>query len=207
MAQYGKAYDSEGEAVLRFRNFVASLRASESLQAQANREDQNATVLYGVTKFSDLTHAEFVKFAAPGKGAHGKPGPNGTPDYPNTYIRSPPKGFLPPPFVDWRSKAGVVSAVKDQGQCGGCWVSVSKEPPLPARNRCLLPRQGNGAKPTLVCLFSFAAPRTLPRRVVPRWVWRSARNQKGPQRTPAVKLERLLGLGLELTVAPAPSLA
>ena len=85
MARYGKEYGSEAEVMVRLGNFVASLEEAASLQAQANLD--NASVVYGATKFSDLSREEFVAFAAPGKGAHGKPG-GGTPDYQNTCVHT-----------------------------------------------------------------------------------------------------------------------
>ena len=65
----------------------------------------------GLNEYSDLDSAEFAKQLT-GALPHSKPKPTG-----NTYVAV---GSKIPTSVDWRTK-GVVTPVKNQGQCGSCW--------------------------------------------------------------------------------------
>ena len=63
-----------------------------------------------INEYSDLDAAEFAKQLT-GLLGKGEPGPNA-----KTYV---PSGNIPD-SVDWRTK-GIVTGVKNQGQCGSCW--------------------------------------------------------------------------------------
>jgi cathepsin L len=77
----------------------------------------------GINKFSDWTEAEMKKLrgnkVAMKKTSGSKP----------ERIHEVPAGADPlPKFVDWRNnKPSVISAVKDQGQCGSCWAHAATE--------------------------------------------------------------------------------
>jgi len=111
MRKFHKAYTTEEEYNMRFQNFKESLLRIHSL----NRH-QKAT--FALNKFSDMSKEEFsktklspVKFSGEQLArsclAKGVTAPHVDPS------------ALPTSF-DWREK-GVVTPVKDQGQCGSCW--------------------------------------------------------------------------------------
>jgi C1A family cysteine protease len=102
--QYDKSY-TPAEEKMRFGIFQSNLQRVEKLNAIEPHHP------FGVSKFMDLSPEEFkelylmknVPKPAPGRVA---PLINSTVGIPASF--------------DWRSK-GVVSPVKNQGQCGSCW--------------------------------------------------------------------------------------
>ena len=105
--RFRKSYDSISALETRFQIFRSNL--NEILTHNADTS-QNFTL--GVNQFSDLTREEFKT-----KVLNRRSSPVGSFGC-STFATSDTKNL--PDSVDWRDH-GVVSKVKDQGQCGSCW--------------------------------------------------------------------------------------
>ena len=111
LAAHGKQY-SGAELPFRAGVFAANLAQMKAVNA---RPDQSWFA--APNQFSDLTHAEFRAYV---KGSGVGPILSGA-ERPPAF-----EGDLPP-SVDWRQTEGVVTAVKNQGQCGSCWAFSATE--------------------------------------------------------------------------------
>jgi len=110
MAEYGKVYSSE-DYPLKFENF----KATKASIAKLNAESDGA--VFGLNHLSDLSEKEFKAtilmknpIAVVETGA------------PQAFVSAPNA----PQTYDWRDKK-VVTAVKNQAQCGSCWAFSATE--------------------------------------------------------------------------------
>jgi C1A family cysteine protease len=99
--QFNKNY-SPNEEEYRYNVFVENLKIID----EHNKKGESWTM--GLNQFTDLTGAEFKALFTPMKRTQRK------------VVTSNEKFDAPPVSIDWRTK-GVVTEVKDQGQCGSCW--------------------------------------------------------------------------------------
>jgi len=111
IVQFHKTYASVAEYNLRLSYFRANLAEAERLNALG-------TSVHGVTKFSDLSAAEFDSMYKGYKAGSVRAALGDAPVLQTLEA--------PPASVDWRTK-NVITPVKDQGQCGSCWAFSTVE--------------------------------------------------------------------------------
>ncbi|XP_054713140.1 procathepsin L-like [Uloborus diversus] len=105
---YGKTYTGREEAERRFawEEHIAKI-VHHNIRADLGQHSFRR----GLNKYADMRHEEFVKVMNGFR-------PKNVPSNASAWV--PPSNVKIPDQVDWRTK-GLVTGVKDQGQCGSCW--------------------------------------------------------------------------------------
>lgn len=109
-AQYGKIYADIFEELHRMGIFTSNLMKVDAWNHANHTPGQTYTM--GMNQFGDLTFEEFSRRMWPNRQN------NTLPNSQSSHSKRV-SNYLPD-AIDWRTK-GVVTEVKNQGQCGSCW--------------------------------------------------------------------------------------
>lgn len=114
MARHGRTYKNDIEKAKRLNIFTKNVKFIESF----NNNDSKSYKL-GINKFTDLTSEEFMRYYTTNHGLNSKFSSIKSQKLSPTTISSFKYENISdvPSEMDWR-KSGVVTSIKDQGQCG-----------------------------------------------------------------------------------------